>query len=159
MTAKTLMRNLAGGTIVAKVKSVSCANVAAFNTAFTTTSIATEGYDAVVFILTVADDNATPDYVFSLYESNTSVTDAGTLVAADDVVAHGINAAGTAFTDTKIVDGVLTMTHNDDEDLTYVWVYRGNARWVRLQGTVGTKTQHFTCVVIKTKGRFPFAWG
>lgn len=159
MGTKTLLDNLAAGTVVAKVKSVSCANAAAFNTAFTTTSIATAGYDAIVFILTVANDDSTPDYVFSLYESNVSITDAGAAVLDGNVIAHGLNAAGTAFSDTKIASGVLTMTHNDDEDLTYIWVYKGSAKWVRLQCTVGTKTNHFTCVVLKTNSRAPFLWG
>ena len=139
--------------VVVPVRSVSCANAAAFNTAFTTTSIDTRGCESVMFILSSADDNSTPDYVFRLMESNTSVTDAGTNVAAADMIVHGRIAATGLVSDGEIAAGVLTTTADASEDVVYIFEYIGDMRWVRLQSTVGTKTNHFTCTVIKSHFR------
>ena len=161
MGVKKFLNNLAGGTIENKVRPTSCVQAAGFNAAHTTTSIATKGYGAIVFVLTIAADAAGPDWRFCLFESNVSVTDAGAQVAPEDVIVHGLNAAGTAFSDAKCpaTTGLLTMNHNDDEALTWIFVYNGNAKWVRLQATVGTKTNIMAVTVIKTKAKAPLRWG
>ena len=101
-----------------------------------------------MFVLQFADDNSTPDYVFSVYETDTSVTTTGSAAASGDVIVHGHSAAGVAV-DTKIASGVLTMTANGDEDNTYTFEYIGAMRWVRLYASVGTKTNTISCQVIK----------
>ena len=159
MTVKTFLKNLSAGTIENKIMPVSCVQALGFNTAHTTTSIATAGYKAIAFILTFANDGATPDWVMQLYESNTSVTDAGTAVVAGNMIVHGISQDGTAFVDTKISAGVLTMTNDTDEHYTYVFVYTGRAKWVRLQCISGTKTNTMGLTVLKLRSRAPFVWG
>jgi len=159
MTAKTFLKNLGAGTIENKIMPTSCVQAAGFNAAHTTTSIATAGYKATAFILTVANDGATPDWVMQLYESDVSVTDAGTAVVDGDMIVHGISQDGTAFVDTKISAGVLTMTNSTDEHYTYVFVYTGRAQWVRLQCISGTKTNTMALTVLKFRKRAPLVWG
>jgi hypothetical protein len=138
-----------------KVRPTSCVNTAAFNTAFTTTSVDTQGCEGVVFLLNFNNADASPDYVFQLYDSDTSVTDAGAICAAADVIvrAHGATPGAatelTAQAKIPAATGVLTMTTSDDEDNVYSFTYIGPKRWVRLQSTVGTKTEIMSCIVIK----------
>ena len=148
MTMKELGHRLQ---IENKVRPISVANAAAFNAAFTTTNVDTIGCEGVMFILQFGDDNATPDYVFELFDTDVSATDAGTICAAGSVAVHGHTAAG-AYSDAEApaATGVLTTTNNASEDLCYTLEYIGNKRWVRVQCPTGTKTNHVSCVVVKS---------
>lgn len=136
-----------------KVPPITCANAAAFNTAHTTTNVDTLGCEAVTFLLSIGGSAQTPDYVFELFDTNVSVTDAGAICAAADVIVHSHGALGAinATSEAKCVasTGVLTMTANADESTTYSFTYIGAKRWVRLQCPTGTKTEIFSVVVVK----------
>ena len=79
MSQKDELRRMKWGL---KFETLSCANAAAFNAAHTTTNLDTQGFETNMFILTVNTIGNTPDYVFKIYETDVSVTDAGTAAAA-----------------------------------------------------------------------------
>jgi hypothetical protein len=89
-----------------------------------------------MIILSFGDlDTGAYDMVFTMYESDTSVTDAGTACAAADVVVmreDGVKAKCPAAT------GVLTLTAVGDDDFAYLFQYVGTKRWVQLTASVGT---------------------
>ena len=134
-----------------KFETISCANAAAFNTAHTTTNLDTQGFETNMFLLTVNTIGNTPDYVFKIYETDVSVTDAGSAAAAANVI-----AVRSDNTNTKITSGVLTETANGDEGKLYIFEYTGDARWIRLQCTVGTKTATFGLQTLQMHARRTF---
>ena len=134
-----------------KFETISCANAAAFNTAHTTTNLDTEGFETNMFLLTVNTIGNTPDYVFKVYETDVSVTDAGTAADAANVI-----AVRSDDTNTKITGGVITETANADEGKMYIIEYAGCARWIRLQCTTGTKTATFGLQTLQMHARRTF---
>jgi hypothetical protein len=148
MSQKDELRRMKFGV---KFETLSVANAAAFNTAHTTTNLDTQGFETNMFLLTVNTIGNTPDYVFKIYESDVSVTDAGTAASADDVI-----AVRSDNTNTKITGGVITETVNGDEGKMYIIEYTGCARWIRLQCTTGTKTATFGLQTLQMHARRTF---
>jgi len=64
----------------------SVTNAAAFNTAHTTTCVDTQGYETNMYLLMLHTAAVTDNYVFTLNETDVSVTDAGTACGTGDVI-------------------------------------------------------------------------
>jgi len=114
---------------------IDCTDAAAINAA-SPNSLDTQGYESNMIMLGFADtDTGAYDMVFQMYESDTSVTHAGSACAAADVVVmreDGVKTKCPAAT------GILTMDAVGDDDFVYLFQYVGKKRWVRLTATVGT---------------------
>ena len=135
-----------------KLRPISRATAAEFNTSFTTTNIDTVDCEAVTLLLHTGNDDATPNYVFTPMHSDVSATDAGVACVAGDTIARAHNAAGlTSAVDEFNAADVLTMTNNASEDNIYSWSYTGPRRWFRITASVGNVANHFAVTVIKYK--------
>jgi hypothetical protein len=130
-------------------EATSCANAAAFNSAFTTTNVDTQGFETNMLVLHATTSASVSNYVFTLYETDVSATDAGAAVTptANTLAVRDDNS------NTKISAGVLTMTAAADNGHTYIFEYLGNKRWFRLNAATGSVTVSFDVTLIQSNLR------
>ena len=115
---------------------ISCTDTAAINAQFAT-AMDTSGYESNIIVLYFSDISNVIDYTFQMFESNTRATDAGTAVAATDVI---VRRDDNTNTECPAATGILTTTGATSENHFYIFEYLGNMRWVQLTvgGAVGT---------------------
>jgi hypothetical protein len=150
MSQKDLLRRLA---VSVKFDYTSVTNAAAFNTAHTTTCVDTQGYETNMYLLMLHTAAVTDNYVFTLNETDVSVTDAGTACGTGDVIT--VVDDNDATIKAKIsAAGVLTTTAaSTDNGHAYIFEYLGNKRWIKLVATVGAVTIPMTLFVIQSAPR------
>jgi hypothetical protein len=145
--------------LAVKFDYTSITNAAGFNTAHTTTAVDTQGFETNMYILILHTAAVTDNYVFTLYESDTSVTDAPgttcTAVGTGDsiVLVDDHNATQKAKISSA---GVLTTTAQGDNDHAYIFEYLGDKRWIKLYATVGSVTIPMTLLTLQMHARRTF---
>jgi hypothetical protein len=143
--------------VAVKFDYTSITNAAAFQTAHTTTCVDTQGYETNMYLLMLHAAAVTDNYVFTLYESDTSATDTpGTTMTAcgtGDVIA--VVDDNDATIKAKIsAAGVLTTTAaTTDNGHAYIFEYLGTKRWIKLYATVGAVTIPMTLFTIQMHPR------
>jgi len=143
--------------VAVKFDYTSITNAAGFQTAFTTTALDTQGYETNMFLLMLHTAAVTDNYVFTMYESDTSATDApGTTCTAvgtgDSIVVVDDNDA-TIKAKISAAGVLTTSAASTDNGHAYLFEYLGDKRWIKLYATVGAVTIPMTLFTIQMHPR------